>query len=117
MGTEPSWFPDSRHVSFTSDRIGKPEVYKTNINLVNDVHCLTWGEAQHQNAEVSHDGQFIVMVRSKKGKQNVAIQNIVTGNVKVLSSTLLDETPSISPNDTMVVYSSSKRFGSAINLV
>lgn len=30
--TEPSWFPDSQNLAFTSDRAGRPQVYKVNIN-------------------------------------------------------------------------------------
>lgn len=30
--TEPSWFPDSQNLAFTSDQAGRPQVYKVNIN-------------------------------------------------------------------------------------
>lgn len=30
--TEPTWFPDSQNLAFTSDQAGRPQVYKVNVN-------------------------------------------------------------------------------------
>jgi TolB protein len=87
--TEPTWFPDSQNLAFTSD----------------------------QDADVSSDGKFMVMVSSASGQQHIAKQDLVAGGVQVLSSTFLDETPSLAPNGTMVIYSSSQGMGSVLNLV
>ena len=32
--TEPTWFPDSQNLAFTSDQAGRPQVYKVNITAV-----------------------------------------------------------------------------------
>ncbi|STL43465.1 translocation protein TolB [Escherichia coli] len=57
------------------------------------------------------------MVSSNGGQQHIAKQDLATGGVQVLSSTFLDETPSLAPNGTMVIYSSSQGMGSVLNLV
>ena len=114
--TEPTWFPDSQNLAFTSDQAGRPQVYKVNING-GAPQRITWEGSQNQDADVSGDGKFMVMVSSNGGQQHIAKQDLVTGGVQVLSSTFLDETPSLAPNGTMVIYSSSQGMGSVLNLV
>ena len=114
--TEPSWFPDSQNLAFTSDQAGRPQIYKVNVNG-GAPQRITWEGSQNQNADVSSDGKFMVMVSSNGGQQHIAKQDLVAGGVQVLSSTFLDETPSLAPNGTMVIYSSSQGMGSVLNLV
>ncbi|WP_318367050.1 Tol-Pal system beta propeller repeat protein TolB [Enterobacter sp.] len=114
--TEPSWFPDGQSLAYTSDQAGKPQVYKINING-GAPQRLSWEGPQNQNADVSSDGKFMVMVSSSGGQQHIAKQDLVAGGTQVLSSTFLDETPSLAPNGTMVIYSSSQGMGSVLNLV
>ena len=114
--TEPSWFPDSQNLAFTSDQAGRPQVYKVNING-GTPQRITWQGSQNQDADVSADGKIMVMVSSANGQQHIAKQDLEAGGVQVLSSTFLDETPSLAPNGTMVIYSSSQGMGSVLNLV
>ncbi|AHK20407.1 Tol-Pal system beta propeller repeat protein TolB [Yersinia similis] len=114
--TEPSWFPDSQSLAYTSDQGGRPQVYKVNING-GVPQRITWEGSQNQNADVSPDGKFLVLVSSNGGAQHIAKQDLETGAVQVLTDTLLDETPSIAPNGTMVIYSSTQGLGSVLQLV
>jgi TolB protein len=114
--TEPSWFPDSQTLAYTSDQAGRPQIYKINING-GAPQRLTWEGAQNQDPDVSADGKFMVMVSSNGGAQHIAKQDLETGGVQTLTSTFLDETPSLAPNGTMVIYSSSQGMGSVLNLV
>lgn len=98
------------------DQAGRPQVYKVNING-GAPQRITWEGSQNQDADVSSDGKFMVMVSSNGGQQHIAKQDLATGGVQVLSSTFLDETPSLAPNGTMVIYSSSQGMGSVLNLV
>lgn len=114
--TEPSWFPDSQNLAYTSDQGGRPQVYKVNING-GAPQRITWEGSQNQNADVSPDGKFLVLVSSNGGAQHIAKQDLVTGAVQVLTDTFLDETPSIAPNGTMVIYSSTQGLGAVLQLV
>ncbi|GAJ68942.1 protein TolB [Edwardsiella piscicida] len=114
--TEPTWFPDSQNLAFTSDQAGRPQIYKMNING-GAAQRLTWEGSQNQDAEVSPDGKFLVMVSSNAGAQHIAKLDLGTNATQVLTDTFLDETPSIAPNGTMVIYSSTQGLGSVLQLV
>lgn len=114
--TEPSWMPDNQTLVYTSDQGGRPQLYKTDING-GAPQRLTWEGTQNQDADVSADGNFVVMVSSESGKQHIAKQDLATGAVQTLTDTFLDETPSIAPNGTMVIYSSTQGLGTVLQLV
>ncbi|PQQ25666.1 Tol-Pal system protein TolB [Photorhabdus luminescens] len=114
--TEPSWMPDNQTLVYTSDQGGRPQLYKTDING-GAPQRLTWEGTQNQDADVSADGNFVVMVSSESGKQHIAKQDLATGAVQILTDTFLDETPSIAPNGTMVIYSSTQGLGTVLQLV
>ncbi|MDX7987730.1 Tol-Pal system protein TolB [Xenorhabdus sp. 12] len=114
--TEPSWMPDSQTLVYTSDQGGRPQLYKINING-GAPQRLTWEGSQNQDADVSPDGSFVVMVSSASGSQHIAKQDLATGSVQILTDTFLDETPSIAPNGTMVIYSSTQGWGTVLQLV
>lgn len=114
--TEPTWFPDSQTLAYTSDQGGRPQVYKIGING-GTPQRLSWQGSQNQNADISADGKFMVMVSSNGGAQNVVKLDLVGGGLQTLTNTFLDETPSIAPNGTMVIYSSKQGLGSVLQLV
>jgi len=114
--TEPSWFQDSKHIAYTSDQSGHPQIYKIHING-GSPERITWEGTQNQDVDVSFDSKSLIMVSSKNRSQHIIKQNLATGDIQVLTNTFLDETPSIAPNGTMVIYSSTKELGSVLQLV
>ena len=114
--TEPSWMPDNKTIVYTSDQTGRPQLYS--ITIDNGVpQRITWDGVQNQNAQVASDGSFIVMIASNKGEQHVTKMDLATNGYQKLTDTFLDETPSISPNGTMIIYSSSQGLGTILNIV
>lgn len=102
--TEPSWFPDSKSLAYTSDQSGTPQIYKIDINTT-EVQRLSWLQKNNQSPHVSTDGTFIIMINRYQGNQKIAKLDLLTGQEKTLTNTFLDDTPSIAPNNTMMVYS------------
>ena len=66
---------------------------------------ITFGGAYNARPRVSPDGTQLAMVTLDGGNYRIAVQDLASGAMRVLSHGHLDESPSFAPNGATLIYS------------
>lgn len=103
IDTEPVWSPDGKWIYFTSDRGGTPQIYRISSSG-GEAKRITFAGAYSVSPDISPDGKYLAYIRRNEGRFRVVLQELATGQERVLTDTANDESPSFAPNGQLVLY-------------
>jgi TolB protein len=106
IDTEPNFSPDGRFLLFTSDRAGSPQIYRMRVDGSGDPERMTFEGTYNVTPRHSPDGRSFVFIHRNEGRFNVAIQDVETRQVQLLTAGNLDQSPTFAPNGKMIMYAS-----------
>lgn len=118
IDTEPAWSPDGRDIVFTSDRSGsRPQIYRVSVDGGGEPERLTFSGRYNARAAFSPDGSTLAFVHETDGDYRIALMGVDDGEIRVLTSGALDESPTFAPNGRMILYATTERGRAALAAV
>lgn len=105
IDTEPAWSADGQWLYFSSERSGGAQIYRM-PSSGGDAQRVTYEGSYNVTPRPSPDGRSLAYItRNNKGYQ-LAIMDLTSRQITILTDSVRDESPSFAPNGRMILYAS-----------
>ena len=102
INTEPYYSPDGQFIYFTSDRGGSPQIYRASVNG-NQVERVTFEGSYNVSPRISPDGKTLAFISRRESGFRLAVMDLASKQVQVLTDSYKDESPTFAPNGRMIL--------------
>jgi TolB protein len=102
IDTEPVFAPDGQTIYFTSDRGGSPQIYRMPA-AGGEAQRVTFEGSYNVSPRISPDGKTLAYIARNGSRYQVAVMDLGTRQVQVISDSDRDESPSFAPNGRMIL--------------
>ena len=102
IDTEPVFSPDGQTLYFTSDRGGSPQIYRMPA-AGGEAQRVTFEGSYNVSPRISPDGRLLAYIARNAGKFQVAVLDLATRQIQIISDSDKDESPSFAPNGRMIL--------------
>ena len=102
IDTEPRYSPDGGSIYFTSDRGGSPQIYRMSANG-GDAQRVTFEGSYNVSPRPSPDGKSLAFISRRDGRFQLAVMDLASKQVQIVTDSHKDESPSFAPNSRMIL--------------